>query len=400
VRRFIAVLLLILPATCAADQAKKAQAPAAKHPTAGKGTDAPPPLPSDAAAEQRLLNDAGEGFRLSRTAHFVLAYDVPRPKLTHLLGRLEATYNKVRQFCRTAKIPLRVPPSKLEIIFVDRWSTYVRFARRTGIDPAGTYGFYDQLSNRTVFYNVEHDPQMKRLREQVERSKGNLDHVQKQLASLPPNVDRVELRYPDGRAALLSPAAAQHDLLVSRQELSHTERKMSEYSERLNQSVIQHEAAHHVLFAGRALVPLASNPQWLVEGLAMQFESPPTSSGHSTDSVSEYRLEEYRQAHKEVRLLPLPDVLWGPEKIGGSARNRATYYAQAWALVYYLKKKQPERLAAYVRALAIRRPDVPVAADQERVEFIRSFGPADEAFAKRLEKHILALPYRPSKVGF
>jgi hypothetical protein len=320
--------------------------------------------------------------------------------LTHLLGRLEVTYGKVHQFCKVAKTPLRVSSSKLEIIFVDRWSTYVRFARRTGIEPAGTYGFYDQQSNRTVFYNVEHDPQMKHLREQIKKSKDNLDHVQKQLASLPRDVDRVELRYPDGRTAMLSPVAAQRDLSASRQTLSQTERKMSAYSERLNQSVIQHEAAHHVLFAGGALTPLASNPQWLVEGLAMQFESPPTLSGHGTDSVSEYRLDEYHQAHEEGRLLPLHDVLWGQEKIGGSTRNRATYYAQAWALVYYLKNKQPERLAAYVRALAARRPGVPVAADQERSCFTRFFGPADKAFAKRMERHIFAIPYRPSEVGF
>ena len=330
----------------------------------------------------------------------MLVHDVSQATLSNLYGRLEATYYKVHRFCRVSDVPIRISSCKLEVLLFDRWSDYVRWAQRSGIDPSGTYGYYCQQSNRSVFFNVEHDPEVVRLRGQIDAGKANLERFQDVLANLPPDVDRVRIRYPDGRAATLTLPEAHDELADNQKNLHRLEIKLKRYYEQLNQSVIQHEAAHHILFAGGVHPRSTPSPLWLVEGLAMQFESPLDSRNQEPTTISPYRLEEFRRAHKNGQLRPLPEVLWGHEEIVGNVTNRAIYYAQAWALVYYLKKKQPDRFAAYVRALAARRPGVPIAADRERTDFCRFFGPPDDAFAKRWEKYILTLPYRSSEVGF
>ncbi len=358
-----------------------------------------PILPSNTKTEEQLLSAAGKGFRLKRTGHFVVATDVPDPIVKHLITRLETTYYAIHQFCRVNRIPIQVSSGKLEVVFYDRLTDYQREARKLGVDPRGTYGFYCQPWNRSVFYNIENDAQMVRLRDQVMQSRHNLEHAERVVANLPRDVDGVRLSYPDGRTVTMSAREAQEELAGNRLKLRQLENRLARYAEQFNESVIQHEAAHHVLFVGGVLVREASTPLWLTEGLAMQFEAPPSKVGRTPTMISPYRLDEYHRAYQEGKLRNVRFVLSVRNVMTDNTNQRAIYYAQAWALVYYLRKVQPERFAAYVKALGTRRPGVAVAFEQEWAEFEEYFGPPDEAFAQRWMKHILALPYRPGEVG-
>jgi hypothetical protein len=394
----VVAILSLVPSACLADSSRPSRK-ASTAPSATPATpDKTPSLPSSRAAEDRLLASAGKGFKLHHTSHFVLACNVSQETLNHLLSRLEATYYKVHSFCRVGKIPVNVSGSKLEVILFDQWADYAAWVKRLGADPVGTYGLYDQRSNRSAFYNLEHDPGMIRLRQQVKEARANLTRLQHTIDALAPDVDRIRLNYPDGRSVTVSRNEALAQLENNQRGLRRMGTHLTRYGEKLNQSVIQHEAAHHIMFAGHVLVPGADNPAWLVEGLACQFEVPPGSSGQEQSTISQYRLGEFRDACDKGCLLSLTLLLSDSENLVRQTNTRAVFYGQAWGLVYYLKKKYPDRFAAYVRALGARRPGLPVAAEQERSDYRRFFGPPDEAFVRRWETHILALPYRSEEV--
>ncbi len=354
----------------------------------------PPPLPTDPASERKLLAVAGEGFRLRSTSHFLIAYDVPGTTLSQLYSRLEVTYYKVHRFCRVRDIPLRLEGGKLEVIFCDRSATYAAHARRVGLEPEGTYGFYSADDNRSVFYNIENAPGVVQLRDQVARARGTFEEMKRLLARRPSGAQQIRVPGAGGRPVTLTIAQANEQLRQRQRSLGKFERKLSCYVERLNQTVIQHEAAHHVLFAGGVHVRGGDNPMWLVEGLAMQFETPPPRPGQTATRVNHWRLGEFRQACEQGALVPLARLLSDNELFTKNVPKRAICYAQAWALVYNLNGRNPDRFADYVRALIARRPGVSVAADEEQRAFRRFFGPVDEKFVKRWEKHILSLPCR------
>ncbi|MBN1345521.1 MAG: DUF1570 domain-containing protein [Phycisphaerae bacterium] len=359
----------------------------------------PPDFRSDPQREAQLAKDVGEGFRLLRTSHFVIAYDVPKQTLEELFSRLEGTFYKVHRFCQTRDIPLDVSTTKLEVIFCDRWSTYANHARQAGVDPKGAYGFYHATSNRSIFYNIEHAPGVVELRKRVTNSKNHLAYLEDLLGSLRPDTDRVRLKYPDGQTATLTVDEGYEELDLNRARLRDTEVQLDRHVEQLNRTVIQHEVAHHVLFAGGVHVRGAVNPTWLVEGLAMQFETPPARPRQSPTTVNNARLGEFRDAHDQKRLIPLERLLSDNLLFVKNTPDRAISYAQAWALVYYLSRKRSDHFAAYVRALSARRPGESIAAEKERQEFCSFFGSIDRKFVSRWEKHILALPYRKGETG-
>jgi len=397
--RHVALALAVLASSeRVLSQARAPSELAAKSSPSLPGAQKPGPLRSDPKAEEKLLAAVGQGFRLHRTSHFVVACDVSSAPLSQLLSRRDATYYRVHAFCRVRHIPIDVSCSKLEIVFFDDRTAYAKWARRFGVDPSGSYGFYDQRTNHSAFYNLENDPEFAKLRVQLAKSKANVEHVERVLAGLPANVDRVHLTYNDGRVATMSRNEAHAALEANRRSLRRLSSKLIQYAERLNQSVIQHEAAHHIFFAGGVLTRMADNPSWLVEGLACQFEVPVSYVGDVQNSISQYRLAEFHEAASQKLLLPLERVLWDGEFLVRNTPNRGIFYAQAWGLVYYLKNRFSDRFAAYVRALAARRPGESVAHEQEQAEYRRFFGQLDEAFVRRWEKHILALPYRPEEV--
>jgi len=353
-----------------------------------------PALPADPAAERRLLSEAGEGFRLRRSRHFAVAYDVPQAALGGLLRRLEDTYASVHRFCQAHDIPLLVSGAKLQIVFCNDWPTYAERARRSRLDPAGTYGFYCQRRDRSVFCNIERTPAVDRLRHEIAQARDDLTAFERVLRDLSPGADRVELSYPDGRVATVTVPEARKELASSRRRLRRLEVRLPRCVERLSRWAIQHEAAHHVLFAGGVHVRGATTPAWLLEGLATQFEGPLAAEAGALPGINDERLREFRRAHEQDRLVPLARLLWDDELFSKNTANRVISYGQAWSLVYYLGRWESERFAAYVRALAARRPGERVAAGYERSEFCRFLGPIDERFVRRWEKHILALPVR------
>jgi len=102
-------------------------------------------------------------------------------------------------------------------------------------------------------------------------------------------------------------------------------------------SALAHEGWHQFVHRHFAL----RLPSWLDEGLATQFENAEQANGriYFSPQRNRYRLVGLRQAVQQRRLLALPDLLaMNPSQVLGYEQGLARFYAQAYALVRFLRE--------------------------------------------------------------
>ncbi len=108
---------------------------------------------------------------------------------------------------------------------------------------------------------------------------------------------------------------------------------------------------HQVAAESRLVARHDDFPLWLHEGFAAQFEVVRGGRWAGIGRAHDLRLPDWRAAAEPARLAPLV------QDVGFGRGYRRTPYAQAWALVYYLRKEHPERFLTFLDLL--RGPDPP-----------------------------------------
>ena len=370
--------------------------PLVAWPCPGQPAEPPTPsLPADPAAERELVEIGGPGLRLRRTEHFVVAYNASDESPTALISRLEATHRSVYRFCRINKLPARPLSRRLQVLFFDTYDEYARIARAAGFSYQGSVGFYSQRTNVATFYNILNSPQLSEINRLIEQAEGRIERLRRTRP-----IDRRALR-------------------VQVRERFRLVNVRDRTVERLNRSTVQHETAHQLLFNAGVHVRGARNPDWLVEGLACLFETPPSASGAGAGAVNQLRLADFRACLGEAdpggqlkaddlqtalaagKFVPLSRLVSDPTLFTRRADpNLVHYYSQAWSLVCYLQRAKREKFAEYLGLLGQRQVGQPVGPEQEIAEFQSIFGSLDERFERRWAAYILTkLRFKPSELN-
>lgn len=318
---------------------------------------APTEIPPERTEITRLLALGGNAFSIHRTDHFLIASDCDDSVLSPLADRLEATYQAVVRFAEDLKFPMHPPPDLLPVLLFNRHSDFVRYAHTVEFNDLSVPGFYHPRNNTAAYCNVSDLPQLLDISQRIEK------------AEAPERI--IDWR-------------SQRDAIV----------------ETFNRLVIQHEAAHQVLFNIGVLSREVDNPDWLVEGLACQFEV------NSGEAGNQMRLADFREAQAgaasaatagqaDRRFLSLADLVADHEFNVPDESKRIIRYAQAWALVDYLSRTRGEALAAYLRSIAGRPPNMRANREQRITEFQSVFGPMDQACEQLWIESVLKLPSVP-----
>jgi hypothetical protein len=292
------------------------------------------PLDRDEYTVQQMLRIAGRGAKTLETDHFVLAYTSSTAKARALARRLEAVYKWSVKFMEMMEIPPVRPKSKLEIFFFATHKEFDAYSALHGFREMGVLGFYHHVDNRCAFFDMMTWPPVAMAYEKYQN----------------PDIDYQTRR-------------RKHNLI-------------ERFVEHMNLEVIQHEAGHQIHF-NIGIFPLWGDvPTWVVEGLTMQFETPPSKLGASFGTINYPRLEEIRRLYgprgenlPPMRDFILHDSMW---HAGGAAS-----YPIGWALVRYLYKTQREEFAEFMRLLAERENDRGV-----RVPITEKLGQLEEIFGK------------------
>jgi hypothetical protein len=182
---------------------------------------------------------------------------------------------------------------------------------------------------------------------------------------------------------------------------------------RFNQLVVQHEAAHHVLFHLGIHVRGVDNPMWLLEGLACQFEVAQIDGVAGALRVNQTRLTDFREAlslpagrksvvdadlqeaRRNGRWLPLKELAT-INKVWEKPADQVVFrYAQAWGLAYYLARERSEDFRRYLLRCAQRKPGVAIDEATELAEFEAAFGPLNDRLERIWVEYIAALEVDP-----
>lgn len=348
------------------------------------------PLPADPAAEQRLRSKLGPGARIARSPSFAIAHRLPREELSPLINRLEAAYARVRRFCRVLALPTKDPGAKLPVVFCDERGDFVRLLMEAEVDPNGTCGAYCHASGWCVLSEVDQLEAVAGLRREIAEARTSLAAAEEAVKALGSGETRVRLEDRQGRTEVVSAQAARERIRADRSRLRQLEREFTAYTDFVRASSIDHEVVHQSLISLGVFPSPSACPLWLWEGLASALEVDLSDSCGAL-GINPWRLRDYGAAYRRGGLLSVTNLLGDNDHLVKSVSKPAIFYAQAWAMVYYLVRKYPGRFAAYVRALAVRRPGSPVVAGHELGEFKGYFGLIDHRFVARWEGHILGL---------
>jgi len=349
-----------------------------------------PPIPIDEAAEAELLRIAGDGFRIERTDHFVIAHNTSPEVLRSFLFRVELTYAAVFRFCRAGEIPVQAPSHRLAILFFDRQEEFTQYGKRIGFDNSAASGIFSVHLNRAAFFNTLNTP----------------------------TVNKLSTAISDMEAQLAGGGLSPRERRSLATQLQRARNQRKRYVTQINQLVIQHEVRHQILYNIGVHTAGAQNPTWLVEGLACLFETPPGSSGAGLGTINQGRLRDIRtsltvgelnqrpqagnlaHACRTGKLVPLKQLIGDAAFLArDNSPHIANHYAQAWSLVCYLHRTRQKAFAQYIQTIALRDRDARFTPEEEIEAFEAAFGPIDARFEQRWVGFILNLPYRPSEIS-
>jgi hypothetical protein len=278
--------------------------------------------------EASVLAELPAGFRVHRTAHYLVCYNTS-PAFAQWWGALaEKLYRSFYGYWKHREMPLRPPRFPLVAIVFRSQADFVGFGQRElGVRRGQFIGHYSQQTNRVCTFDLTGIDSLANQR----RPTTTLSHVSRLLAQ---------------------PAA-----------------------ERTVATII-HEATHQLAFNSGLQTRYADNPGWVSEGIATYFESPNLADTRGWDgigAINRFNLFHFRRSlaqqpsNRLVQLISSDAVFQDPASV-----RRA--YAESWALTYFLVKTRGEQYRDYIKRLAEQSPLLRSDA-QQRLALVRaSFG--------------------------
>lgn len=117
-------------------------------------------------------------------------------------------------------------------------------------------------------------------------------------------------------------------------------------------NTIIHEGTHQVAFNRGLHSRIGSNPRWVVEGLAMVFESEGLRSGtgRQTDRLNRERFLWFNEYRKKRRAKKSLATFLKSDQLFQTAALDA--YSEAWALSFYLLETRPRKYIRYLKLVS------------------------------------------------
>jgi hypothetical protein len=288
------------------------------------------PYSADELAK-RLLSELPQGFKVRRTAHYVIFHDTSTAYAEWCGALFEQLYRAFANFWSRKGFDLRQPEFPLAaIVFADKTS-YLNFSKpELGEAGQSVVGYFALMTNRMTMYDLT-------------------------------GVEALGLNVGHGRST------AQINQVLSQPAAQQTV------------STIVHEATHQIAFNCGLHARLSDCPVCFSEGIAMYFETPDlrSSKGWSgLGALNRLRLEQF-QKYLAARPADSLAKLIRDDRRFRDTRKAADAYAEAWALTYFLLRQHPKQYIAYLSMLSKKKPLFMDDADERIDQFRKFFGELD-----------------------
>jgi hypothetical protein len=279
-----------------------------------------PPLP---APDLVVFTSAlGGTFQTKESSHFIVLHQGGESDISARLDVLERVYVSFYLTFAGQGIALRPPREKLAAAVFARQADYLNFLAREGAGSfASTQGYYHPTRQAVISFDPHDMPALRQ------------------------------------RAAAIRPGREAPRLLL----LLDLEQRA------IDLGMAAHEATHQLVAVSGLAPRHDAFPTWLHEGLAAQFEVVRGGRWAGVGRANDLRLPDWRA------LTPAPPLAPIARDEGFGRGYRRDLYAEAWSLVFFLRKEHPSEFARYVDLL--RSPTADAIPDRRSFELFRtSFG--------------------------
>lgn len=283
---------------------------------------------SQAEAAKKVLAELPAGFDSYTTNHYVICYNTSRVYAQWVGALYERLYAAFTNYWKLRGFKIHEPELPLLVIVFATKDGYTDYVRTELKDSAGSIiAYYSLRTNRVNMYDLT------------------------------------------GVESLRRPGDKRGDSRQINQMLSRPEAEIMV-------ATIVHEATHQLAFNCGLQARFADIPFWILEGLAVYFETPDLSSARGWTKIGEVnrnRLDQFRDYLKRRPAKSLLSLI-SDDKRFRDPRQALDAYAEAWALNYYLLRQRPKEFVAYMEVMAAKKTLLTGPPEQRVREFQAAFG--------------------------
>jgi len=285
------------------------------------------PLDQD-QLQARVLAELPGGFRVHRTAHFLVCFNTS-PAFAHWWGSLaEKLYRSFYGYWKYRGMELTPPAFPLVAVVFQGQADYLDFCKRELGSRGSQYiGHYSQQTNRVCTFDLT-----------------GIDLLANQRRPLP--------------------------------TLSHVSRLLNQPAAERTVATIIHEVTHQLAFNSGLQTRYADNPGWVSEGIATYFESPSlttTRGWNAVGKMNRFNLFYFRRSLQQQPGTRLPGLISADAAFQDPGAVRQAY-AESWALTYFLLKTRAPQYCEYIKRLSSQSPLQRRGSDERKAIFRASFG--------------------------
>ncbi|MAT14389.1 MAG: hypothetical protein CMJ46_03875 [Planctomyces sp.] len=272
--------------------------------------------------KSQLHSEFGRDFEVATTARYITV--APRGTASAYVKLFDQVYRQFYSYFKLRGMNLDEPEFPMvSVIFPDQ-QQFIDYCRQDGVRyQPELQGYYQPRTNRVALYIPTN--QVTWQSPSRVNSSLSLRKTFEQSPSPFPTVDTFSQSEHYANLALLD------------EELANT---------------IIHEGTHQVAFNMNLHSRLGDNPRWVVEGLAMVFESPGirTASRVTEETLNRERFLWFGDYSSRRR----PDNALANFVVSDNLFNSSALdaYSEAWALSYYLLETRPRQYVDYLKLVS------------------------------------------------
>jgi Protein of unknown function (DUF1570) len=320
----------------------------------------------------RFQKALGIETRVARGAHVILLHQHSDSEANERIELLERVITGYHLLFAAQGIELSVPRRRLVSAWLADQKDYLAFLRSEGAEAfATTRGYYHPTWRAVVSYDARSDEPQRSARNKLAAKRDELRRYG-ELVERAPARSRIRIKLADlparnvGRAEATALLAQIDDEITCETLLLDLDRRA------VDLGTAAHEMIHQLASDSGLLPRHDTFPGWLHEGLAAQFEVIRGGRWAGISRAHDLRLPDWRRLQSPLKLERLV------RNAGFGHGYQRDLYAQAWALVYFLRTQRAPQFLTFIDLL--RSPSLgeepPVSPTGDRVldAFQRAFG--------------------------
>ncbi len=283
--------------------------------------------------------------KVARGPHVLLLHQHSDDEASERIDLLERVIAGYYLMFAAQGLELSVPRSRLMSAWFADKKDYLAFLHSQGADPfATTRGYYHPTWKAVVAFDARSTPEHRASRDKIAAQREELAQYS-EVVDRAPAGSRAKVQLGGGPARTLGRTEAK--TLIQRLDGEATcELLMLDYNRRaIDLGTAAHEMIHQLAAASALSGRYDAFPIWLQEGLAAQFEVIRGGRWAGISRAHDLRLPDWRKVQTP---LPLERLV---RDAGFGHGYQRDLYAQAWALVYYLRTQRPQEFLTFIDLL-------------------------------------------------